>query len=336
MRYAYPPYHSSIQPVETHGLSAKVLIGSRVISRKGFGASSYPRKRYPFFRGFGALIIVPAKTFDLVGHRGCSASADAAPSSTLGSAKQPKGETMNEASTLFDCSRIIGSVATARVGAMRPLLAPGAGRTAHDGQGGVACRALAATGGAPLEWRAARSGWVPARAVGGEVPAALAALSRPRRGQVAAAASVCTSLSSRCWLARGARGVPVFGAEAGCRRSVGASYGTQQTDQWALESAVVAVAEKQRRPWPRGCLTAKSWCAKTKPFILRCVGWALERCRTSFCWSITPGSHGGAWTQALTRPWKGWPVEVIQDRSDEGKGLSALCKARSCAFHSPV
>jgi len=240
---------------------------------------------------------------------------------------------MNEASTLLTVAES-SARATARVGAMRPARA-WSGSNSSRRQGGVACRALAATGGGALEWRAARCriGACPRQLRGGA--RALQPLSRPRTGSGGCSGKWCSTVVVTCWPARGCAWCASFWSRAGCRRC-GASYGTQQPINAALESRS-SLGREQRRALAEGMPPRQSRCAKTKPCILRCVGWLGAGVELHSAGAIRQGSHGGDLEQALTAALEGLAVEVIQGPVMRARvGQPRAKRARCASFPGSV
>ena len=101
----------------------------------------------------------------------------------------------------------------------------------------------------------------------------------------------------------GVRVVCQFLELSGLSAFVGASYGTHQGLNAALEEALVAVAHEQRGAYPIGI----SRCVRMRPSIRRSVWWRWSRCRAFFFWRSTrriarrrPGRRRSK------RPWSGW------------------------------
>jgi hypothetical protein len=181
-----------------------------------------------------------------------------------------------------------------------------------------------------------QDGCLPA-AVGGEVPAALQAFVQTPDGvrwlqrQVVVAQFVITLLAGA-----GVRVVCQFLELSGLSAFVGASYGTQQQINAALESAVVAFAEEQRRALAEGMPPRQVTVCEDETFHPEVCLVGLEPVSNFILLEQYAKDRTAAtWTQALTAALEGLAVEVIQGTSDEGKGLVSHVQSALGAHHSP-
>ena len=181
-----------------------------------------------------------------------------------------------------------------------------------------------------------QDGCLPA-AVGGEAPAALQAFVQTPDGvrwlqrQVVVAQFVITLLAGA-----GVRVVCQFLELSGLSAFVGASYGTQQQINAALESAVVALAEEQRRALAEGMPPRQVTVCEDETFHPEVCLVGLEPVSNFILLEQYAKDRTAAtWTQALTAALEGLAVEVIQGTSDEGKGLVSHVQSALGAHHSP-
>lgn len=179
--------------------------------------------------------------------------------------------------------------------------------------------------------------WCLPAAVGGEVPAALQAFVQTPDGvrwlqrQVVVAQFVITLLAGA-----GVRVVCQFLELSGLSAFVGASYGTQQQINAALESAVVALAEEQRRALAEGMPPRQVTVCEDETFHPEVCLVGLEPVSNFILLEQYAKDRTAAtWTQALTAALAGLAVEVIQGTSDEGKGLVSHVQSALGAHHSP-
>ena len=174
-------------------------------------------------------------------------------------------------------------------------------------------------------------------AVGGEVPAAWQAFVQTPDGvrwlqrQVVVAQFVVTLLAGA-----GVRVGCQFLELSGLSAFVGASYGTQQPINAALESAVVALAEEQRRALAEGMPPRQVTVCEDETFHPEVCLVGLEPVSNFILLEQYAKDRTAAtWTQALTAALEGLAVEVIQGTSDEGKGLVSHVQSALGAHHSP-
>jgi hypothetical protein len=179
--------------------------------------------------------------------------------------------------------------------------------------------------------------WCLPAAVGGEAPAALRAFVQTPDGvrwlqqQVVVAQFVITLLAG----AR-VRVVCQFLELSGLSAFVGASYGTQQQINAALESAVVAFAEEQRRALAEGMPPRQVTVCEDETFHPEVCLVGLEPVSNFILLEQYAKDRTAAtWTQALTAALEGLAVEVIQGTGDEGKGLVSHVQSAFGAHHSP-
>lgn len=179
--------------------------------------------------------------------------------------------------------------------------------------------------------------WCLPAAVGGEAPAALRAFVQTPDGvrwlqrQVVVAQFVITLLAGA-----GVRVVCQFLELSGLSAFVGASYGTQQQINAALESAVVAFAEEQRRALAEGMPPRQVTVCEDETFHPEVCLVGLEPVSNFILLEQYAKDRTAAtWTQALTAALEGLAVEVIQGTSDEGKGLVSHVQSALGAHHSP-
>lgn len=179
--------------------------------------------------------------------------------------------------------------------------------------------------------------WCLPAAVGGEAPAALRAFVQTPDGvrwlqrQVVVAQFVITLLAGA-----GVRVVCQFLELSGLSAFVGASYGTQQQINAALEAAVVALAEEQRRALAEGMPSRQVTVCEDETFHPEMCLVGLEPVSNFILLEQYAKDRTAAtWTQALTAALEGLAVEVIQGTSDEGKGLVSHVQSALGAHHSP-
>jgi hypothetical protein len=179
--------------------------------------------------------------------------------------------------------------------------------------------------------------WCLPAAVGGEAPAALQAFVQTPDGvrwlqrPVVVAQFVITLLAGA-----GVRVVCQFLELSGLSAFVGASYGTQQQINAALESAVVAFAEEQRRALAEGMPPRQVTVCEDETFHPEVCLVGLEPVSNFILLEQYAKDRTAAtWTQALTAALEGLAVEVIQGTSDEGKGLVSHVQSALGAHHSP-
>ena len=179
--------------------------------------------------------------------------------------------------------------------------------------------------------------WCLPAAVGGEVPAALQAFVQTPDGvrwlqrQVVVAQLVITLLAGA-----GVRVGCQFLELSGLSAFVGASYGTQQQINAALESAVVAFAEEQRRALAEGMPPRQVTVCEDETFHPEVCLVGLDPVSNFILLEQYAKDRTAAtWTQALTAALEGLAVEVIQGTSDEGKGLVSHVQSALGAHHSP-
>lgn len=179
--------------------------------------------------------------------------------------------------------------------------------------------------------------WCLPAAVGGEAPAALRALVqtpdgvRWRQRQVVVAQLVITLLAGA-----GVRVVCQFLEPSGLSAFVGASYGTQPQIDAALESAVVALAEEQRRALAEGMPPRQVTVCEDEIFHPGICLVAIEPVSNFILLEQYATDRTAAtWTAALERACHGLAVEVIQSTADEAKALRHHAEADLAAHHSP-
>jgi hypothetical protein len=149
--------------------------------------------------------------------------------------------------------------------------------------------------------------------------------------QVLAAQFVMTLLAGA-----GVRVVCQFLELSGLSAFVGASYGTQQQINAALEATVVALADEQRRTLAVGMPERQITVCEDETFDPAICLVALEPVSNFILLEqYAPDRSAATWTQTLTTALKGLTVEVIQGTSDEAKGLLSHVQTALGAHHSP-
>ena len=168
-------------------------------------------------------------------------------------------------------------------------------------------------------------------------PAALAAFVATPEGvrwlrrMVLAAQFVITLRSSA-----GVRRVCEFLELSGLSSFVGASYGSQQTLNVALEAAAVAVAEEQRAALAEGMAPRQVTVCEDETFHPEICLVALEPVSNFILLEQYAEDRSAAtWTQALDAALAGLALEVIQGTSDEAKALHRHVETDLDAHHSP-
>jgi hypothetical protein len=179
------------------------------------------------------------------------------------------------------------------------------------------------------EWRAERSGQ--------EAPEELAAFAATPEGvrwlqRMVVAAQLVITLRAGA----GVRTVCEFLQLSGLSAFVGASYGSQQKLNVALEQAVVVIAEEPRAALAEGMAPRQVTGCEDETFhpdiclvalepVSNCI--VLEQYAKDRC--------AATWTQALDAALAELPVEVIQGTSDEAKALHRHIEKDCKAHHSP-
>ncbi len=138
---------------------------------------------------------------------------------------------------------------------------------------------------------------------------------------------------------RGAAGVRVvceFLQLSGLSAFVGASYGSQQKLNAALEAAVVAIAEEQRAALGQEMAPRQVTVCEDETFHPETCLVALEPVSNFIVLEQYAEDRSAAtWTQALDAALAALPVEVIQGTSDEAKALRRHIEKDCNAQHSP-
>ncbi|MCP4826124.1 MAG: hypothetical protein GY892_18725 [Shimia sp.] len=138
---------------------------------------------------------------------------------------------------------------------------------------------------------------------------------------------------------RGGAGVRVvceFLELSGLSVFVGASYGSQQALNAALEAAVVAVAGEQRVALAEGMAPRQVTVCEDETFHPEICLVALEPVSNFILLEQYAEDRSAAtWTQALNTALAGLAVEVIQGTSDEAKALHRHVETDLDAHHSP-
>jgi transcriptional regulator with XRE-family HTH domain len=138
---------------------------------------------------------------------------------------------------------------------------------------------------------------------------------------------------------RGGAGVRVvceFLELSGLSAFVGASYGSQQALNAALEAAVVAVAEEQRTALAEGMAPRQVTVCEDETFHPKICLVALEPVSNFILLERYAEDRSAAtWTQALDAALAGLAVEVVQGTSDEAKALRRHVETDLDAHHSP-
>lgn len=138
---------------------------------------------------------------------------------------------------------------------------------------------------------------------------------------------------------RGGAGVRVvceFLELSGLSAFVGASYGSQQALNAALEAAVVAVAEEQRAALAEGMAPREVTVCEDETFHPEICLVALEPVSNFILLEQYAENRSAAtWTQALEAALAGLNIEVVQGTSDEAKALRRHIQRDCQAHHSP-
>lgn len=171
----------------------------------------------------------------------------------------------------------------------------------------------------------------------GVAPAALAAWMETPEGvrwlhQLVLAAHFSITLQG----AAGIRVVCQFLELSGLSAFVGASYGTQQGLNAALEEALVAVADEQRAALARGMPHRDLTVCEDETFHPQVCLVALEPVSGFLLLEQYAADRKAAtWTQALQSALVGLNVTVIQGTSDEATALHRHVEVDLGAHHSP-
>jgi transcriptional regulator with XRE-family HTH domain len=138
---------------------------------------------------------------------------------------------------------------------------------------------------------------------------------------------------------RGGAGIRVvceFLELSGLSAFVGASYGTQQALNVALEAALVTLAEQQRTALAEGMAPRQVTVCEDETFHPAICLVALEPVSGFiFLEQYAEDRSAATWSQALQRALCGLPIEVIQGTSDEAKALRRHIEGDCHAQHSP-
>jgi transposase-like protein len=138
---------------------------------------------------------------------------------------------------------------------------------------------------------------------------------------------------------RGGAGVRVvceFLQLSGLSAFVGASYGSQQKFNSALEKAVVALAEEQRAALAAGMAPRQVTVCEDETFHPQICLVALEPVSNFILLEQYAKDRSAAtWTQALEQAIAELPVQVIQGTSDEAKALRRHIEKECNGHHSP-
>lgn len=171
----------------------------------------------------------------------------------------------------------------------------------------------------------------------GEVPAVVAAFFESEEGlewlhrQVIAAHLVITLLAGA-----GIRLVCRFLELGGLAPFVAASYGSQQKVNVALEEAVLAYAQQQRRALAEGMPERQITVCEDETHHPEVCLVGLEPVSNFILLERYAEDRSAAtWTQALEEALRGLRVEVVQGCSDEAKGLLCHVQKDLGAHHSP-
>lgn len=184
--------------------------------------------------------------------------------------------------------------------------------------------------------RSTLQGWLDA-GPGGEVPAALAQFCATAEGVawlhrlVLAAHWVITLLGGA-----GIRPVCTFLELSGLSAFVASSYGSQQKLNAALEEAVVAYAEEQRRTLAAQMPQRRITVCEDETYHPEICLVAIEPVSNFIlreCYA--PDRSAATWSEVLTQALEGLRVEVIQGCGDEAKGLLRHVERDLGAHHSP-
>ena len=179
------------------------------------------------------------------------------------------------------------------------------------------------------EWRAERSAQ--------EVEEELAAFAATPEGvrwlrRMVMAAQLVITLRAGA----GVRTVCEFLQLSGLSAFVGASYGSQQKLNVALEQAVVAIAEEQRAALGEAMAPRQVTVCEDETFHPEICLVALEPVSNFIVLEQYAKDRCAAtWTQALDAALAELPVEVVQGTSDEAKALRRHIEKDCKAHHSP-
>jgi hypothetical protein len=123
---------------------------------------------------------------------------------------------------------------------------------------------------------------------------------------------------------------------SGLSAFVGASYGTQQALNAALEQAVVDIAAEQRQALAAGMAPRQITVCEDETFHPAICLVALEPVSNFILLEQYAEDRTAAtWTQALAAACKGLPVTVVQGTSDEATALRRHIERDHQAHHSP-
>ncbi len=138
---------------------------------------------------------------------------------------------------------------------------------------------------------------------------------------------------------RGGAGVRVvceFLQLSGLSAFVGASYGSQQALNVAMEEAAVAVAEEQRLRLAADMAPRQVTVCEDETFHPAICLVALEPVSNFILLEQYAEDRSAAtWTRALAAACAGLPIEVVQGTSDEAKALRRHIETDCKAQHSP-
>jgi hypothetical protein len=207
-------------------------------------------------------------------------------------------------------------------------------RAAEYRTAGQSERAVAARVGRP---RSTLRGWAQADVVPAEVPGALAAFIASEEGvqwlhRLVLAMQFVITLRA----GGGVRLVCECLELSGLSAFVGASYGSQQGLNAALEQAVVAIAAEQRAALAAGMAPRAVTVCEDETFHPAICLVALEPVSGFIVLEQYAADRTAAtWTQALRAAGAGLPITIVQGTADEATALRRHIEADYAAHHSP-
>ena len=134
----------------------------------------------------------------------------------------------------------------------------------------------------------------------------------------------------------GIRLVCLFLELTGLDRFVASSYGPQQKVSVAVEKAVVAFDEKEKKRLAEGMKPRQITVCEDETFHPEICLVAIEPVSNFILLEqYADDRKAGTWTRAMEEATEGLPMEIVQSTSDEGRGLLHHVQDDLGAHHSP-
>lgn len=134
----------------------------------------------------------------------------------------------------------------------------------------------------------------------------------------------------------GIRLVCLFLELTGLDRFVASSYGPQQKVSVAMEKAVVAFDQKEKKRLAEGMKPRQITVCEDETFHPEICLVAIEPVSNFILLEqYADNRKAGTWTRAMEEATEGLPIEIVQSTSDEGRGLLHHVQDDLGAHHSP-